>query len=153
MLVLLAVLSMDSASSAKCSCSSPTGDAGPVIGPSKPMLVLHLLLPPAAPVLPPPLLPQPAMTSAPSAPAAMIPVLFMRYALPCRDDLALRGEQQPDACRAGIRPVYNTSGPDARREHRERPHTASLASNFYAESNHRALRECKGVILRFDLHM
>src|ERR1700722_4463225 len=76
-LVLLAALSIDTASSAKCNCSVPSGATGPVIGPSNPIaavhdLVLALLGPPPAPPLLELLrllLLQPATTSEPTAAA------------------------------------------------------------------------------------
>src|SRR5580700_575956 len=55
-LVLLAALSIDTASSAKCNCSVPSGATGPVIGPSNPIDATHALVlvldpPPAAAAL------------------------------------------------------------------------------------------------------
>src|SRR5215469_7953267 len=72
-LVLLAALSMDAASSAKCSCSWPSTATGPVSGPSMPIDVAHVA---AAAFVLDPELPHPASTSAPSAVAAMIPCGF-----------------------------------------------------------------------------
>src|SRR5215472_11965710 len=81
-LVLLARLSMASASCAKCSCSWPSVATGPVSGPSMPIDATHdLVVVPVPPVeelvelLP--LLPQPATASAPSAAAAMITRLLI----------------------------------------------------------------------------
>src|SRR5215469_1488024 len=78
-LVLLRRLSAAMASSAKCNCSCPSTATGPVSGPSMPTEATHALVVPLA--LPPPvvllLLLQPAATSAPSAVAAMIALLFM----------------------------------------------------------------------------
>src|SRR5215472_2814704 len=81
--VLLAELSMASASSAKCSCSWPSVATGPVSGPSMPIEATHdLVVVPVPPVaelfeLLLPLLPQPATASAPSAAAAMITRLLI----------------------------------------------------------------------------
>src|SRR5215469_37443 len=73
-LVLFAALSMDTASSAKCSCSWPSTATGPVSGPSMPIDVAHVA---AAAFVPDPELPHPASASAPSAAvAAMIPCAF-----------------------------------------------------------------------------
>jgi len=87
--VLLAVLSMDTASWAKCSCSVPSGATWPVIGASMPIDVVQLVV--AAPEL---LVDpdveasgvvllelfelQPATTSAPKAIAMMRMRLFIR---------------------------------------------------------------------------
>src|SRR5271170_4420146 len=68
---------MDTASSAKCSCSVPSGATGPVIVPSNPVDATHALVlaldpPPAAAALLELLLPlllQPATTSEPTAAA------------------------------------------------------------------------------------
>src|SRR5215469_14383836 len=72
-LVLLAALSIDSASSAKCNCSWPSTATGPVSGPSMPIDVAHVEV---AAFVPDPELPHPASTSAPSDVAAMIPCAF-----------------------------------------------------------------------------
>src|SRR5580700_7187795 len=86
-LVLLAALSVATASSAKCSCSVPSGATGPVIGPSKPTDATHALVLALDP--PPPavlllllvlllvLLPQPATASEPTAAAARTRRPFM----------------------------------------------------------------------------
>src|SRR5580700_10365930 len=89
-LVLLAALSMDTASSAKCSCSVPSGATGPVIGASIPIEAVHVLVlllldpPPAAAVLELLLLllllPQPATTSEPTAAATRTRRPFIGYA-------------------------------------------------------------------------
>src|SRR5438045_7819445 len=68
--VLLARLSLATASCAKCSCSWPRNATGPVSGPSMPIVATHdLVAVPLELLLLPPLL-QPATTSAPSAAAA-----------------------------------------------------------------------------------
>src|SRR6266849_4745700 len=86
MFVLLAVLSIATASWAKCSCSVPRNATGPVIGPSNPIDALHALVavplddpPPLAPLLLL-LLAQPVTASEPSAATAMIRRPFIGYA-------------------------------------------------------------------------
>src|SRR5271167_2336511 len=85
--VLLAALSIDTASSAKCNCSVPSGATGPVIGPSNPTDATHVLaaadalvVPPLAAVLLLLLLLQPATASEPTAAAARTRRPFMGYA-------------------------------------------------------------------------
>src|ERR1700733_10163830 len=85
-LVWLAALSIDTASCAKCNCSSPRLATGPVIGPSNPTDAPHdlVLLDPVVPLaLVPPLLVllllQPATAIAPTA-AATIRRPFIGYA-------------------------------------------------------------------------
>src|SRR6185437_5945027 len=84
--VLLARLSVATASWAKCSCSVPSGATGPVIGPSNPTDATHDLVLAAPPVDPPPaallllLLLQPATASEPTAAMARTRRPFMGYA-------------------------------------------------------------------------
>src|SRR5580658_7348621 len=91
--VWLAALSIDTASSAKWSCSCPSDATGPVSGPSMPVeathavvaallvLVLALLLLLLLELL------QPATTSAPTAATAMITLFLIGYAPPNIRDL------------------------------------------------------------------
>src|SRR5580700_1700886 len=105
-LVLLAALSVATASSAKCSCSVPSGATGPVIGPSNPtdathdfvladplllalLLLLLLLL----------LLPQPATASEPTAAAARTRRPFIGYASISRDYSHNVGVPISEGCR------------------------------------------------------
>src|SRR5271169_1189980 len=92
-LVPLAALSIATASSAKCSCSVPSGATGPVIGPSNPTDATHdfvLADPPAAAALLLLLLPllllllQPATASEPTAAAARTrrPFIWIRLHFP-----------------------------------------------------------------------
>ena len=85
--VWLAALSIATASSAKCSCSVPSGATGPVIGASIPIDATHVLaaadalvVPPLAAVLLLLLLLQPATASEPTAAAARTRRPFMGYA-------------------------------------------------------------------------
>ncbi len=86
--VLLAALSIATASCAKCSCSWPSGATEPVIGASNPIDATHVLAAADALVVPPLLaavlllllLLQPATASEPTAAAAMIRRLFTGYA-------------------------------------------------------------------------
>jgi hypothetical protein len=74
--VLLAWLSIETASFAKCSCSWQRTATGPVSGPSIPIAGVHDLTGLGLlPLLVGALLPQPVTTTAPSAAAAMIPPL------------------------------------------------------------------------------
>ena len=83
---MLAALSIDTASSAKCSCSVPSGATGPVIGPSNPIDATHdFVLADALPLLALLLallllLLQPATASEPSAAATRTRRPFTGYA-------------------------------------------------------------------------
>src|SRR5580658_828944 len=111
--VWLAALSIDTASSAKWSCSCPSDATGPVSGPSMPVeathavvaallvLVLALLLLLLLELL------QPATTSAPTAATAMITLFLIGYAPPnIRDIFTASGIRSR---RAGPRPTAKLS--------------------------------------------